>query len=312
MGWGSVTKLRAPPRLGWRYSRRRWASKGNVGCGQREDVSSAWGLSRSALLLPCTALRGPVGGPKCSARNDGRRRSGPQHTAVECPLLRDNAPHRPSRLACVQRQARGLNQAEYRKAATDFMDASPDHAPDASAARKEAKKQLRALCRQRRDELGEDYRQRASERICDSIQEWPAFRSARVVFAYLPIKGELDLRPLIAGSPETQWAIPRIVRTPERRLAFHRVSPRPPHPTPVRHARAGSCAARDRSGPGRPDPRARPGLHAQRLPAGLRWRVLRSPAWQRPAVRSRSAPATWCRSSTTSLTTFTTSPWATW
>jgi 5-formyltetrahydrofolate cyclo-ligase len=90
---------------------------------------------------------------------------------------------------------------------------------------KEAKKQLRALCRQRRDELGEDHRQQASERICDSIPEWPAFRSARVVFAYLPIKGEVDLRPLIDASPEATWAIPRIVRTPVRRLVFHAYLP---------------------------------------------------------------------------------------
>ncbi len=90
---------------------------------------------------------------------------------------------------------------------------------------KEAKKRLRAVCRERRDELGEDYRQRASERICDSIREWPAFRSARIVFAYLPIKAEVNLQPLIAGSLNTAWAIPRIVRTPERRLAFHAYLP---------------------------------------------------------------------------------------
>ena len=65
---------------------------------------------------------------------------------------------------------------------------------------KEAKKQLRALCRQRRDELGEDFRQQASERICASIQEWPAFHSARVVFAYLPIKGEVDLQSFRAAT----------------------------------------------------------------------------------------------------------------
>jgi 5-formyltetrahydrofolate cyclo-ligase len=90
---------------------------------------------------------------------------------------------------------------------------------------KEAKRQLRALCRQRRDELGEDFRQQASERICASIQEWPAFHSARVVFAYLPIKGEVDLRPLIDASPSATWAIPRIVRSPVRRLAFHAYLP---------------------------------------------------------------------------------------
>ena len=105
------------------------------------------------------------------------------------------------------------------------MDASHDRSPVPSETRKEAKGRLRALCRQRRDELGEGFRHQASERICVSIQEWPAFHSARVVFAYLPIKGEVDLRPLIACSPEAQWAIPRIVRSPERHLAFHAYRP---------------------------------------------------------------------------------------
>ncbi len=101
------------------------------------------------------------------------------------------------------------------------MDAPPDRTPAPAASLREDKKQLRALCRQRRDELGTGFRDRASATICERIQEWPAFRSARVVFAYLPIKGEVDLQPLIARAPETQWAIPRIVRTPERRVAFH-------------------------------------------------------------------------------------------
>lgn len=104
------------------------------------------------------------------------------------------------------------------------MDASPHRAPDPSAS-KGAKKQLRAVCRQRRDELGEDHRRQASERICGSIRDWPPFRSARVVFAYLPMPGELDLRPLIAASPGAQWAIPRVVDSPERHLVFHAYRP---------------------------------------------------------------------------------------
>jgi 5-formyltetrahydrofolate cyclo-ligase len=116
-------------------------------------------------------------------------------------------------------------EAEDRKAANHIMDVPRDRGPDPSGSGKEAKRQLRASCRQRRDELGEAYRQRASERICEAIQEWHAFRAAHVVFAYLPIKGEVDLRPLIARSPEAQWAIPRIVRSPVRHLAFHAYQP---------------------------------------------------------------------------------------
>jgi len=105
------------------------------------------------------------------------------------------------------------------------MDAPSDRSSVPLATLKEAKKQLRALCRQRRDELGEDYRRQASDRICVSIQEWPVFRSARVLFAYLPMSGELDLRPLIAASALAQWAIPRVVDTPERHLVFHTYRP---------------------------------------------------------------------------------------
>jgi 5-formyltetrahydrofolate cyclo-ligase len=105
------------------------------------------------------------------------------------------------------------------------MGATPDHGPVPSGSGIEAKKQLRALCRQRRDELGQDSRDRASERICEWIGGWSTFRTAHVIFAYLPMRGEVDLRPLIACSPNAQWAIPRMVRSPVRRLAFHAYDP---------------------------------------------------------------------------------------
>jgi 5-formyltetrahydrofolate cyclo-ligase len=72
-----------------------------------------------------------------------------------------------------------------------------------------------------RDELGQPDRERASERICDRIQEWSVFRSAGVVFTYLPMRGEVDLRPLIDEAPQIQWAIPRVVEAPEPHLLFH-------------------------------------------------------------------------------------------
>ena len=64
----ALTSLRAP--------KGRSNLRGRAASASREIVSSACGLSRSASLLPCTALRGPAGGPKCSARNDTQRRSG--------------------------------------------------------------------------------------------------------------------------------------------------------------------------------------------------------------------------------------------
>lgn len=105
------------------------------------------------------------------------------------------------------------------------MDASLDRSQVPSESGKDAKKRLRAVCRQQRDDLGQAFRDRASEGICERIQQWPTFRSAHVIFAYLPMRGEVDLQPLIARSPDIRWAIPRIVRTPDRHLAFHAYQP---------------------------------------------------------------------------------------
>jgi len=89
----------------------------------------------------------------------------------------------------------------------------------------EAKAGLRACCRQLRDELGEAHRDEASQRICDRIQQWPGFPSSAIVFTYLPMRGEVDLRPLIAAAPAIRWAIPRVVEAPERDLVFHEYDP---------------------------------------------------------------------------------------
>jgi len=108
---------------------------------------------------------------------------------------------------------------------SDDMDAQPDRRPVPSGSGIEAKRRLRALCRHRRDELGQAYRDWASERICERILQWATFRSASVVFAYLPMRGEVDSRSLIARSPNTQWAIPRVVDSPVRHLVFHAYYP---------------------------------------------------------------------------------------
>ena len=89
----------------------------------------------------------------------------------------------------------------------------------------QAKRALRARCRKLRSELGEIHRAQASERICSHIQAWSNYQSARVVFTYLPMRGEVDLRPLFDGARGLQWAIPRIVETPEPHLLFHAYQP---------------------------------------------------------------------------------------
>jgi 5-formyltetrahydrofolate cyclo-ligase len=110
---------------------------------------------------------------------------------------------------------------ERRMGTTDGMDAPPERHAASSGSASQAKDQLRAQCRELREKLGLAYRDRASERICERIQQWGAFQSAHVIFAYLPMRGEVDLRPLIARSPDIRWAIPRVVDTPIRHLIFH-------------------------------------------------------------------------------------------
>lgn len=90
---------------------------------------------------------------------------------------------------------------------------------------RQRKKLLRQVCESARAGLGQAYRDRASELICEQIQLWETFRSARVVFAYLPMRGEVDLAPLITRSTAVIWGIPRVVDSPERHLVFHAYQP---------------------------------------------------------------------------------------
>jgi 5-formyltetrahydrofolate cyclo-ligase len=105
--------------------------------------------------------------------------------------------------------------------ANKSMDGSHQGDTAASVAVSLAKRALRARCRQARDEMGADYRKQASERICKRIEQWDTFRTAKIVFTYLPMRGEVDLRPLFAQSPAIQWAIPRVIETPVPHLLFH-------------------------------------------------------------------------------------------
>ncbi len=87
------------------------------------------------------------------------------------------------------------------------------------------KSQLRARCRQVRSELGQAYRDQASEQICERIREWGALPPSGIVLTYLPMRGEVDLRPLTATSPQLHWAIPRVVDAPFPHLVFHEYDP---------------------------------------------------------------------------------------
>ncbi|MBM3122951.1 MAG: 5-formyltetrahydrofolate cyclo-ligase [Chloroflexi bacterium] len=88
-----------------------------------------------------------------------------------------------------------------------------------------AKRELRDRCRRRRDSLGEAQRTQASERIVSTLAQWGPLVSARVAFIYMPMPGEVDVQPLMRLLPHVRWAVPRLVREPVRRLAFHAYEP---------------------------------------------------------------------------------------
>lgn len=60
------------------------------------------------------------------------------------------------------------------------------------------KQALRRACQRRRDAL--DNRAERSAAICARVTTLPAYRSAEVVHCYLPIRSEVDTRPLLASA----------------------------------------------------------------------------------------------------------------
>ena len=89
----------------------------------------------------------------------------------------------------------------------------------------EQKKQLRKQCRLTRQALPESDRLFASQQICNRIANLHQFKEARVVLTYMPIKSEVDLRPLFESHPQITWVIPRILAEPEHGMLFHVYDP---------------------------------------------------------------------------------------
>jgi len=81
------------------------------------------------------------------------------------------------------------------------------------------KRELRRKCQQIRASLGEDHRRRASLAICERIEGWAYFRDCERILTYMPMRDEVDLRPLLERHPHKQWYLPRIL--PAGRMTFH-------------------------------------------------------------------------------------------
>lgn len=83
------------------------------------------------------------------------------------------------------------------------------------------KQQLRQRCRETREALGEETRRQASAAICGHIETWRFFLRSDVILTYLPMRGEVDLTPLLRHSPDKQWVVPRILPQENHRMALH-------------------------------------------------------------------------------------------
>jgi len=99
---------------------------------------------------------------------------------------------------------------------TDIIRSMPNAVQD-------AKHQLRAQSRQVRKALGEEFQRQASVAICCHIESWPLFRASETVLTYMPMRGEVDLRPLLERHTCKRWLLPRIL--PEGRMTFHPYDP---------------------------------------------------------------------------------------
>jgi 5-formyltetrahydrofolate cyclo-ligase len=73
--------------------------------------------------------------------------------------------------------------------------------------------------------LSEEVRQHTSLTICAHLAAWNALRSAETILTYMPMRGEADLRPLLADFPEKRWLLPRILRGEDGRMVFHEYDP---------------------------------------------------------------------------------------
>ena len=87
------------------------------------------------------------------------------------------------------------------------------------------KQQIRRQCRLIRQALGDAYRHQASLDICALIEAWPVFHRAQVILTYMPIKAEVDLRPLLERRPEKDWLLPRILPEEDHAMLFHPYDP---------------------------------------------------------------------------------------
>lgn len=97
--------------------------------------------------------------------------------------------------------------------------------PASAEALAAVKKELRARAQARRDAMGDAAREAAGAAIARALENFAAFGAAKVVLAFMAMRGEVDLLPLMGRHAEKAWGIPRIVRSPEPHIVFHNFDP---------------------------------------------------------------------------------------
>lgn len=73
--------------------------------------------------------------------------------------------------------------------------------------------------------MGDEFRRQASQTICARLATWDVFRASDVILTYMPIRTEVDLRPLLADFPKKRWLLPRIIPGENGRMVFHGYDP---------------------------------------------------------------------------------------
>lgn len=84
---------------------------------------------------------------------------------------------------------------------------------------------LRKECLGIRKALGVEMCAQANLAICECVEVWGVFQQSQTVLAYMPIKSEVDLTPLLVRHPQKRWALPRIIPEENHRMVFHEFAP---------------------------------------------------------------------------------------
>jgi 5,10-methenyltetrahydrofolate synthetase len=85
--------------------------------------------------------------------------------------------------------------------------------------------QLRRNCKSIRKDLGDEVRNKACQSICVHLAAWEAFQNAKSILTYMPIRDEVNLRPLLTEYPQKRWLLPRIIPGEAGRMSFHPYDP---------------------------------------------------------------------------------------